>query len=345
ASLVRERVLLRTRTADRARRAGRAGARLDRRPGGARRAGRRPRLRRESARRGEARTHRARATVPLAAATEDPEGAQHVTIDTAPAIAALAGLTKKKPTVAIVLGSGLGALADEVQAAERIPYERIPGWKRSTVAGHAGELVVGSLEGKTVAVMNGRLHYYEGYDMLEITFPVRVFKAWGIDTIILTNACGGLNPSFKAGDLMVISDHINFMAGNPLRGPNEDTLGPRFPDMVGAYTEQLRTLAHAVDKDLREGVYVAVAGPNFETPAELRMLRRWGADAVGMSTVPEVLAARHLGMRILAIATVTDMATGIPGQIEHVTGEQVLEVAARAGERLGALVKGVVAKL
>ena len=268
-----------------------------------------------------------------------------MTIDTAPAIAALAGLTKKKPTVAIVLGSGLGALADEVQAADRIPYERVPGWMRSTVAGHAGELVVGTLEDKTVAVMKGRLHYYEGYDMQEITFPVRVFKAWGIDTLILTNACGGLNPTFKAGDLMVVSDHINFMAGNPLRGPNDDALGPRFPDMVGAYTDELRGIAHAVDKDLREGVYVAVAGPNFETPAELRMLRRWGADAVGMSTVPEVLVARHSAMRVLAIATVTDMATGLPGLVDHVSHEEVLATADRAGKRLADLVKGVVRRL
>ncbi|HYK99366.1 MAG TPA: purine-nucleoside phosphorylase [Candidatus Acidoferrales bacterium] len=268
-----------------------------------------------------------------------------MTIDTKPAMDAIGSLTKKKPSVAIVLGSGLGALADDVQDADRIPYERIPGWKRSTVPGHKGQLVVGSLSGKTVAVMQGRLHYYEGYDMQEITFPVRVFKAWGIDTLILTNACGGLNPSFKAGDLMVISDHINFMAGNPLRGQNDESLGPRFPDMVGAYTEELRTLAHQVDKDLREGVYVAVAGPNFETPAELRMLRRWGADAVGMSTVPEVIVARHAGMRILAIATVTDMATGLPGLVDHVSHEEVLKIADMAGKRLGEVVKGVVARL
>ena len=261
------------------------------------------------------------------------------------AVAALSGLTKHRPTIGIVLGSGLGALADDVQSADRIAYERIPGWKRSTVPGHAGELVVGALEGKTVAVMKGRLHYYEGYDMQEITFPVRVFKAWGIDTIILTNACGGLNPTFKAGDLMVISDHINFMAGNPLRGPNDDALGPRFPDMVGAYTEKLRTLAHEVDPDLRDGVYVAVAGPNFETPAELRMLRRWGADAVGMSTVPEVLVARHSSMRILAIATVTDMATGLPGLVDHVSHEEVLAIADKAGKRLANVVKGVVKRL
>ena len=261
------------------------------------------------------------------------------------AVATLAGLTKHRPTIAIVLGSGLGALAGEVQNADRIPYERIPGWKRSTAPGHAGELVVGALEGKTVAVMNGRLHYYEGYDMQEITFPVRVFKAWGIDTIILTNACGGLNPSFKNGDLMVMSDHINFMASNPLRGPNDESLGPRFPDMVGAYTEELRRLAHEVDPDLREGVYAGVAGPNFETPAELRMLRRWGADAVGMSTVPEVLVARHSSMRILAIATVTDMATGLPGLIEHVSSDEVLAIANKAGRRLGSVIKGVLRRL
>jgi purine-nucleoside phosphorylase len=261
------------------------------------------------------------------------------------AVSAIRERAKVRPIIAIVLGSGLGALGDDVTDAVRIPYAEIPGWKRSTVPGHAGELVVGTLSGKSVAVMKGRLHYYEGYDMKDVTFPVRVFKAWGIDTIILTNACGGLNPAYKAGDLMVINDHINFMHGNPLHGPNDESLGPRFPDMVGTYTEELRALAHQVDRDLREGVYVAVAGPNFETPAELRMLRGFGADAVGMSTVPEVLAARHMGMRILAISTVTDMATGIPGQIQHVSHEEVLAVADRAGKRLGDVVKGVVARL
>jgi len=266
-------------------------------------------------------------------------------LDPQAAVAAVRAKTGLQPQVAIVLGSGLGRLADEVTGATRIPYADIPGWERSTAPWHSGELVVGMLAGKTVAVMKGRLHYYEGYDMSAVAFPVRVFKAWGIDTIILTNACGGLNPKFKAGDLMLLEDHINFMPANPLRGPNDELLGPRFPDMVGTYSEELRAIAKAVDPDLREGIYVAVPGPNFETPAELRMLRGFGADAVGMSTVPEVIAARHLGMRILAIATVTDMATGIPGQIEHVTGEQVLEVANRAGARLGTLVKGVVAKL
>jgi len=178
-----------------------------------------------------------------------------------------------------------------------------------------------------------------------VTFPIRVFGAWGIDTVLLTNACGGLNPSYQAGDLMLISDHVNLMGVNPLRGPNDDSLGPRFPDMVGTYTEELRTLAKRVDPNLREGVYVAVAGPNFETPAELRMLRGFGADAVGMSTVPEALVARHQGMRVLGIATVTDMATGIPGLIQHVTAEEVLAVANRAGQCLATVVKGVVARL
>ena len=269
-------------------------------------------------------------------------------LDTGAAVAAIRAKTKVRPTVAIVLGSGLGKLAHDVSGATRIPYADIPGWERSTAPGHTGELVVGTLGAKTVAVMKGRLHYYEGYDMAAVAFPIRVFKAWGIDTVILTNACGGLNPGFSAGDLMLLEDHINLMPANPLRGPNDEALGPRFPDMVGTYTEELRALAKSVDPDLREGIYVAVSGPNFETPAELRMLRGLGADAVGMSTVPEVIAARHLGMRVLAIATVTDMATGIPsqtGQIEHVTGEQVLAVANRAGARLGRLVTGVVAKL
>lgn len=248
-----------------------------------------------------------------------------------------------RPAVAIVLGSGLGGLADEVRDATRIPYHEIPGWERSTAPGHAGELVVGSLSGKPVAVMKGRLHFYEGYGMTAVTFPIRVFREWGIDTVVLTNAAGGLNPQFEAGDLMVISDHINFFPENALRGPNDERLGTRFPDMLGTYTADLRTLAHSVDDDLREGVYVGVPGPNFETPAELRMLRAWGADAVGMSTVPEVIVARHAGMRILAIATITDMALG--DRPEHVSHEEVLAVANRAGRRVGDVVTGVIARL
>ena len=266
-----------------------------------------------------------------------------MTLDTQPAVAAIRGLTKQKPSVAIVLGSGLGALADEVGSADRIPYEKIPGWRRSTVPGHAGQLVVGTVGGKTVAVMKGRLHYYEGYGMEEITFPVRVFNAWGIDTIILTNACGGLNPTFKAGDLMVISDHINFMAANPLRGPNDEALGPRFPDMVGVYTEDLRKLAHSVDPDLREGVYVAVAGPNLETRAEYRMLRAMGADVVGMSTVPEVIVANHQGMRTMGISIVTDQC--LPDALEPADLGRIIATANRAEPNLTRLIATVVERL
>jgi purine-nucleoside phosphorylase len=259
------------------------------------------------------------------------------------ALEAIKKRTSLQPACAIVLGSGLGALADEVRDATRISYDEIPGWQRSTAPGHAGELVVGKLSGKEVAVMKGRLHYYEGYDMSAVTFPIRVFGAWGVHTLILTNAAGGLNPAFKPGDLMLFTDHINFFPENPLRGPNDDRLGQRFPDMLGTYTDELRALAHSVDGDLREGVFVGVSGPNFETPAELRMLRAWGADAISMSTIPEVLVARHMGMRILAISTITDMALG--DRPEHVTHEAVLEVANRAGKRLGEVVKGVVEKI
>ncbi|CAN5264220.1 purine-nucleoside phosphorylase [soil metagenome] len=265
--------------------------------------------------------------------------------DSTAAVAEIRRRTPLTQVVGIVLGSGLSRLAADVRHPVRIPYTGIPGWRPCSVPGHAGELVVGTLADRPVAVMNGRLHYYEGHEMDALTFPIRVFRAWGAMTVILTNAAGGLNPSYRAGDLMVVSDHLNFMPASPLRGLNDDALGSRFPDMVDAYTPELRSLAHSVDDSLREGVYVAVPGPNFETPAELRMLRGWGADAVGMSTVPEVIVARHAGMRVLAISTITDMATGIPGQIEHVHHEQVLAVANAAGARLARVVTEVVARL
>ena len=261
------------------------------------------------------------------------------------AVAALRRKSALVPEVAVILGTGLGSLSDSLAVEARVPYGDIPHFAASTVEGHKGELVFGRLAGRPAVVMNGRVHYYEGYTMRQVSFPVRVLKALGAHTLVVSNAVGGMNPLFVPGDIMIVTDHINLMGDNPLLGPNDDTLGPRFPDMVGTYTEELRRIAHAVDPDLREGVYVGVAGPNYETPAELRMMRRLGADAVGMSTVPEILVARHMGMRILAIATVTDMATGLPGLVDHVTHEEVLAVADRAGKRLGNVVKGVVARL
>ena len=266
-----------------------------------------------------------------------------MTLDTTAAVGAIVAKTKRKPKIAVILGSGLGGLAKDVQEATRISYADIPGFRRSTAPGHAGELVVGTLSGKDVAVMNGRMHYYEGYDIAEIGFPVRVFRAWGVRTMIITNACGGLNPAYKAGDLMVISDHINFMATNPLRGANDDALGPRFPDMVGTYTEELRKIAHSVDGDLREGIYVAVAGPNFETPAELRMLRGFGADAVGMSTVPEAIVARHMGIKVLGISCITNMAAGLLDQpISHT---EVMETGERVHDTFKELLRRIIPKL
>jgi purine-nucleoside phosphorylase len=220
-----------------------------------------------------------------------------------------------RPSVAIILGSGLGELAQAVVDPAAFPYESIPDWPVSTVLGHKGSLVIGRMESKDVLVMQGRVHYYEGYSMAQVTLPVRVFKRLGVDTLIVTNAAGAVNPEFEPGDLMLISDHLNLigMAGlSPLRGPNIDEFGPRFPDMSQAYDRQLGRLAReiAIEKKivLREGVYVCLAGPSFETPADLRFLRMIGADAVGMSTVPEVTVARHAGMRVLGISGISNKA-------------------------------------
>jgi len=255
--------------------------------------------------------------------------------------------TKINPHIAIVLGSGLGALAGEIAADATIPYGDIPSFPRSTVEGHAGQLILGQLEGKPVVAMAGRVHFYEGYTLAEVVFPVRVMRALGADVLLVSNAAGGINPQWQAGDLMLITDHINFMGANSLMGPNDPTLGPRFPDMSAAYDRPLAELAeraaHAEGLTIRKGVYVAVSGPSFETPAELRMLGRWGADAVGMSTVPEVIAARHMGMRVLGITAITDMATG--EQVAPVTHEEVLAVAKRIEPKFIRLVKRVVKEM
>ena len=263
--------------------------------------------------------------------------------------------TPIRPRIAIITGSGLGPLADQVEAAAHIPYDTIPHFPISTVEGHDGELVVGTIAGTPVVVMRGRFHHYEGYSFQEVTFPVRVMHALGADTLIVTNAAGGLNPDFRVGDLMLIQDHISLpaMAGHsPLRGPNDVALGPRFPSLVGAYDRDLRQLARRVADgqglSLQEGVYTMCAGPSFETPAEIRFLRLIGGDAVGMSTAPEVTVARHSAMRVLGISLITNAAetssdkTGLTGEAGH---HEVLQSAEAAVPRLTALVRGILAAL
>ena len=260
--------------------------------------------------------------------------------------------TRYQPTLGLVLGSGLSELANSIQEPDIIAYDQIPGWPQSTVVGHSGRLVIGQMEGKTVLVQQGRAHYYEGYGMEQITLPVRVMRALGIQTLIVTNAAGGINPNFSPGDLMLIADHINFLglAGlNPLRGPNDENVGPRFPDMIGTYTLPLRQLAHQVaaanNFSLQEGTYAYVAGPSFETPAELRFLRTVGADAVGMSTVPTVVVARHAGMKILGISSITNMAVPDPKPGTVLDHEEVLETGKQIIPRLTVLLKGILQQL
>lgn len=260
--------------------------------------------------------------------------------------------TRFQPTVGLVLGSGLNSLADSIENADIIPTHDIPHWPASTVPGHVGRLILGQLEGQPVLVLQGRTHFYEGYPMDRVTLPIRVMAALGVGTLIVTNAAGGLNPSFEAGDLMLIRDHLNFpgLAGNnPLRGPNDETLGPRFPDMTTAYDEKLRRLARRVGRDngveLHEGVYAYVGGPSFETPAELRLLQLVGGDAVGMSTAPEVVVARHAGIRVLGISTISNMALPDPPPGITQNHEEVLEMGLRAVPRLMAVVRGVLGRL
>ena len=236
--------------------------------------------------------------------------------------------------VGLVLGSGLGAFADELEDAVAIPYEEIPGFARSTVEGHAGRLVAGRVEGVAVAAMQGRFHFYEGYSLEEVTFPIRVLSLLGAGALVLTNAAGGLNNSLKQGSLMLISDHLNLLGASPLRGPNDARFGTRFPDMSEVYDRAFQDTAvgeaHAMKLELRRGIYAALPGPNYETPAEIRMLRALGADAVGMSTVPEAIVARHMSMRVLGISCITNMAAGVLDRpIDHAefmeTGESVRE--------------------
>ena len=251
--------------------------------------------------------------------------------------------TKLEPRIAIVLGSGLGGFADEFEEAVGVPYEEIPGFMRSTAQGHAGRLVIGKVDEVPVLAMQGRVHYYEGYSLEEVTFPVRTFKLLGVKTLILTNASGGINVQLSQGTLMVISDHVNLMGDNPLRGPNDDRFGPRFPDMTAVYSPELQALvveeAKAIGVEVRRGIYGALSGPSYETPAEIHLLRSLGADAVGMSTVPESIVARHMGLEVLGISCITNMAAGIsdtPINHEEVmaTGDRVRETFARLLRRV-----------
>ncbi len=252
-----------------------------------------------------------------------------------------------KPEYLVILGTGLGHLAEEIDLTISIDYDQIPHFPVSTVESHHGRLLFGHLGGKPVVAMQGRFHYYEGYTMQEIAFPVRVARNLGVQTLIVSNACGGLNPNFKRGDIMLINDHINFLGDNPLIGPNDDELGPRFPDMSEPYTERLIETAENVALDLsvkmHEGVYLAVSGPTLETKAEYRYMRQLGADVVGMSTVPEVIAAVHMGLEVLGISVITDEC--FPDALEPVSLDDVLEAAGMAEPKMTQVIIGVLERL
>jgi purine-nucleoside phosphorylase len=251
------------------------------------------------------------------------------------------------PDVAVVLGSGLGPLADRLADVVVVPYSEIPGFPTPTVAGHTGRLVAGSVGGTRVLYLQGRFHYYEGHDLDAVTFPVRVLARLGIKVLVLTAATGGVNTSFRPGDIVCLSDHLNLIGHNPLRGPNDDRLGPRFPDMTSVYSMRLRSVAseeaRRLGLALHSGVYACLPGPSYETPAEIRMLRALGADVVGMSTVPEAVVARHSGIEVLAFALVTNSAAGVTG--EPISHEEVLEAGREAVPRLGGLIEAVACRL
>ena len=253
----------------------------------------------------------------------------------------------KVPDVAIILGTGLGALAERIETEVVVDYADIPNFPLSTVESHAGRLLCGTLGGRAVIAMQGRFHRYEGYSLQQVTFPVRVLRALGATTLVVSNACGGMNPLWAPGDLMLIADHINLLGDNPLIGPNDDSLGPRFPDMSDPYTPELRAIAREVARaqgiTLREGVYVAVQGPNLETRAEYRMLRQLGADVVGMSTVPEVIVAVHGGMKVLGLSIITDAC--LPDALKPATVEEIIAVAKKAEPHLTTLVTGVLERM
>ncbi len=251
------------------------------------------------------------------------------------------------PKIGIILGTGLGKVAESIDVETEIPYEKIPHFAVSTVESHAGKLIFGKLAGVPVMAMQGRFHYYEGWTMKQITYPVRVMKALGVDILLVSNAAGALNPLFRPGDIMLITDHINLIGDNPLIGKNDDTLGPRFPDMSNAYTKEFRKIAEetALELGIRlvQGVYVPVSGPNLETPAEYRFLRTIGGDAVGMSTAPEVIVAVHSSMKVLGFSIITDMC--LPDALKPVTLEEILATASTADAKMATLVKAIIPKI
>jgi purine-nucleoside phosphorylase len=252
-----------------------------------------------------------------------------------------------EPRIAVVLGSGLGGFADDFEEAVAIPYEDIPGFVRSTAQGHVGRLVIGKIDSIPVLAMQGRVHYYEGYSLEEVTFPVRTFGLLGIKTLILTNAAGGINVQLAQGALMVICDHLNLMGVNPLRGSNDERFGPRFPDMSAVYSHELQELvveeARAINVEVRRGKYGALSGPSYETPAEITMLRELGADAVGMSTVPEAIVARHMGLEVLGISCITNMAAGISD--EPISHEEVMATGDRVRATFTELLQRVISAI
>jgi purine-nucleoside phosphorylase len=263
------------------------------------------------------------------------------------AVAAIRARTAAAPGIGIILGTGLGALAERIAVESSIPYGELPHFPLSTVESHSGRLLFGTLGGKPVVAMQGRFHRYEGYTLQQVTFPVRVMRALGVDTLVVSNACGGMNPLWAPGELMLMADHINLLGESPLTGPNDDALGPRFPDMSQPYDRALQRLAREVALEgkipLRSGVYVAVPGPNQETRAEYRMLRAMGADVVGMSTVPEVIVARHGGMRVLGVSIITDAC--LPDALEEADIATIIATAGGAEPNLTRLVEGVVARM
>ncbi len=262
-------------------------------------------------------------------------------------VAFIQSKTQVKPTIGIILGTGLGGLVKEIEVIDEISYSDIPHFPVSTVESHSGKLIFGKLGGKHVVAMQGRFHYYEGYDFKQVTYPVRVMKLLGIERLLVSNASGGVNPDFIVGEIMILNDHINFFPGNPLIGKNIDEFGPRFPDMSEPYDPEMillaKTIANENDIRIAEGTYLGLTGPTLETPAEYRFVRIIGADAVGMSTVPEVLAARHMEIPVFAISIITDL--GVPGKIKKVSLEEVIEVASRQEPKMTLILKELISRI